>query len=691
MKEFVFEIGTEEIPARMLNRAAKDIANGISTALAEAHLQSEPLHSLAAPRQIIVYSAAVQAMQEDREEILMGPPVRIAYAADGAPTKALKGFLRKNADIKMDDLYRVEQPKGEVVAAKRFVRGDSAESILAQAIPNVLASLHFAKSMRWGAGDTLFVRPVRSLAALFGTDVISFHFAGVDSSNTSFGHRFHGSKSFEFKSLHELLQKKSDNHIVSSHQDRKKTISEQIDRHLAEIKGELVSDDALLSEVADLVECPYVVLGEFDREFLAIPREVLVSSLRVHQKSFCVEDESGQLMPFFLSIASVPSDPAGLIKKGNEWVLRARLWDAKFFWQSDLKKELSQLRLKLEHLMFQNELGSYLAKTERMVALAQLEADDMSWSAERIECLKFAVSHAKTDLVSELVFEFPELQGVIGGLLLREQGQPEPVWKAVYDHYLPLSTDDDLPQLQEGGLLALVDKIDTLVGCFSIGLIPTGTKDPYALRRAAQGAIRILMEMDLPLSLDTLVSRSIKIYGADQSPLHRQIMDFFCDRIRHLLKRRGFDHDLVEATLVVGYDRVDQVLARAQAIKAQQSRADFRSLSLNLKRMRNVIADEQSDLPVFDSAKLVEAAELELWREFSTLQPEIESSCLSADYSKAMNLMTQLAAPVDVYFSPGGVYVNVDDIAIRRNRKAMMRDMLLTLGLVGDLSQLEAK
>jgi len=418
----------------------------------------------------------------------------------------------------------------------------------------------------------------------------------------------------------------------------------------------------LLDEVADLVELPHVVLGAFDAKFLAIPKEVLVTSMRDHQKSFCVQDEAGALMPWFMALASVAGDPKGLIRKGNEWVLNARLWDAKFFWESDGKKDFDALRGKLKNLVFQTKIGSYFEKTERLGELAGKMVDELAgvnWIGNLDRDLTVAAARAcKTDLVSDLVFEFPELQGITGGLLLRAAGRPEALASAVYEHYLPNTMEGPLPATKMGALVSLADKLDTLVGCFAVGLMPTGNKDPYALRRAAQGIVRLLVEHELPLPLARLLDWSIANYaGLPAAPgLRADLEGFFGDRMRYYLKREGFEHDLVEAVLATDTDRVDQTLKRARA---------------------------------FDESLLSEAPEVALWRAYATLRPEIEAAGSARDYNRAMDLMNALAEPVAAYFDTGGVFVNVEDARVRLNRKSMIRQIGETLGLVADIGRLE--
>ncbi|PIE89508.1 MAG: glycine--tRNA ligase subunit beta [Acidobacteria bacterium] len=693
MAELLIEIGIEEVPARMLARAVRELADGIKKTLSQADIKFEDLQASGAPRQLLIYAADVQEKQQDREETVMGPPVRIAFDADGNPTRALQGFLKKNTALKQEDLKRVSQPKGEILAGTVFVKGKKTKDILAEAVPGLLARLSFPKKMKWGSGDAQFVRPVRNILALFGGKVIPFEFAGVQSGNVTFGHRFHGKARFEVDSIESYLKLKEENAVIVSSEQRVAMIKEQIDRHLKRVGGKLVEDPGLMRELPELVEVPYVVCGEFNPEFLEIPREILITSLREHQKSFCVEDESGQLMPYFLSVASTVQDDKGLIKKGNEWVLKARLWDAHFFWGSDRKKDFETMRAKLKNLVFQVKIGDYYQKTERIEKIASSVADHLGLQQDQKD-IRYAARHCKTDLFSELVFEFPELQGVVGGLLLEEKGKSETIYKGVYEHYLPMSMEDDMPTETSSSIVSIADKMDTLVGCFAVGLKPTGTKDPYALRRAAQGVIRVLMERDLPLKLSDLLNCVLSAYEGtlaipEETP--QEIEDFMIDRMRYILKRKGYSYDLVEAVLAADSERIDLLIPRADAVKTQVDRGNFISLFRNLKRMKNVIQDEEDRLVELDESLFEDPIEKELWSLFTELQTTITDAIDHCAYNDAMDAMAGLVDPVEAYFSPDGVFVNAEDEKVRLNRKAMLKIMRDTLGLVADLTCLEVK
>lgn len=694
MAELLLEIGTEEIPARMMQKAAQDLKTALGKFLDDSLLSYENLQASCAPRQVVISCDRLDLRQEDRTEWVFGPPVRIAYDKEGQPSKALQGFLRKNPLIDASQLVHKTQPKGDVVAAEVSITGRETKDLLGEALPDMLNRMHFAKNMRWGGLSTRFVRPVRSILAILGEEVIPFEFGGVTAGRTSFGHRVFGNSGFEVSSIAQFHQKKSDNRVINQHAARRETIEAQINGYLETIGGQLVEDEKLLREVADLVECPYVVCGHFDEKFLEIPREVLVTSIREHQKSFCVENPDGTLRPYFLSIASVPHDKKGLVKKGNEWVLNARLWDAKFFWEADLKKDFDQLRLKLKDLMFIQQIGSYYQKSERLGQLCGWMANTLGWSEADTRDVTRAGVLAKADLVSDLVFEFPELQGVTGGLLLKASGASENLWKAVYDHYLPVSMDGELPETHAGALVALADKLDTLVGCFAAGLIPTGSKDPYALRRAAQGVVQILVDKEIPIALSDLLDQAIAAYDQSLSPaadLKQTLESFFEDRLRYFLKLRKFDHALINGVLATDTQRIDQALRRANAVAKQQEKEDFRNLALNLKRIHNILADEKDQLPAFSKDLLKEAVEHDLWHEFQKVKPMIEEAVTKRDYNHAMDVMSGLAEPVDAYFGTSGVYINTDDTALRLNRKSMLNEIRQVLGLVADISCLAPK
>jgi glycyl-tRNA synthetase beta chain len=691
--EFLFELGTEEIPARMLRTAATDLSTAIERSLREAGVGFAGLELAYAPRQITLWSSHVEPRQADRREWVTGPPVAVAYLPDGSPAPALLAFLRKNPDLRQDQLQRRSEAKGEVLVAERCLSGEASATLLTRFLPAALAGLRFAKSMRWGQGDVVFVRPVHSLLALLGGEVLPFSFAGISSDRYSFGLRGRSSR-FAVADCASYFRLKRENGIVIDHQERRTLIESQMKAHASSLGGHVVPDEELLEQVTDLVECPYVVLGSFEEAFLEIPREVLVTSLREHQKSFCLQDESGRLMPHFMAFANAPGDGMGLIRKGNEWVLRARLWDARFFWDSDRKKDLPSLREKLAQLSFQRQLGSYLEKVERMEQFAERLAERLAergglTEVER-EALLQATHHAKTDLMSELVFEFPELQGMAGGLLLRAAGSAEPIAAAVYEHYLPNSSDGPLPATLPGALLSLLDKLDTLVGCFSIGLAPTGTKDPFALRRAALGVVRILMARSLPLSLAELVSWALAGFPQAGEETAGQVLDFLRERTRFVLRSAGFDHFQVEAVLAVDADRVDLTLPRLRALSRQMEKANFRALTLNLKRMKNAVADEVAKLSTFQPQLLQEEPERVLWQQFGMVRSRIEGALLSQQYDQAMDAMAELAQPVETYFSREGVFVNVPADELRLNRKAMLHAMVQTLLSIADFTLLEA-
>ncbi len=742
MAELLLEIGTEEIPARMLAKAVGDLKQAVEKLLREAGLAFDPLEAHAAPRQLLVYGFSVAPGQEDREETVMGPPVRIAYDAEGRPTRALEGFLKNNSDLSLETLFRVEQKKGEVVAGKRIVEGRSTSALLAEALPAILTAMHFPKTMRWGACRTRFVRPVRNLLALLDGEVIPFAFGDCLSGNSSFSHRLFDPKTFTVRTIKEYLELKKAGGIVVSHEERRTLIMRQIKAHLQSVGGRLVPDEALLREVTDLVETPHVVLGAFDSGFLKIPKEVLITSLRDHQKSFAIQNEGGELLPHFLSIANMPmiGDPKGLIKKGNEWVLNARLYDAKFFWESDLKKDFEKQREKLENLMFQAKIGSYRAKTERIAALTETMATYLHFKPKECETLAFASRHCKTDLVSEMVFEFPELQGITGGLLLKARGREPEVYRAIYDHYLPQSMDDELPRDRNGALISIADKLDTLTGFWAIDEKPTGSKDPYALRRAALGVIRLALSNGLRVHLDRLVDAQLLrhqitptdekeaallsellgevakhgVFGAavrtvidriDDAPgwlskivehkpdVSDDLLSFFHDRLKVHLRDEGMRHDVIDACLAMpGNDDITLLTRRAQALGDFLKTEEGENLVQGFKRANNILSQaEEKDGVSYefgaDKKFAEDPSEEALFDALQEARPQIDKAMEAEDFAAAMTAMAGLRGPIDAFFE--AVQVNAESEIVRRNRLNLLSTIRSTCLAVADLTRLE--
>ena len=642
---FLLEIGTEEIPDWM-----------IPAALESLRLQFEKLEIAhdsvtldATPRRLVLRAEGLPARQADSEERALGP-------AKSAPPKAVAGFARKHG-VAPEALTVESTPKGDYYTFVRTVAGRATLDILAETLGGIILQIGFPKTMYWtGKGGPRFIRPIRWIVALLGDDVVPFELAGVRSGAVTSGHRRLGARAIAV-TIADYAERLRENYVILKAEERRNKIHK-------ELAGVRVKPDAALVEtLVYLTEHPTPIVGSFDAEFLALPEEVLVTVMRHHQKYFSVEDEHGKLAPQFVAVMNIPSDPEGFVRSGNERVLRARFNDARFFWQTDQKKSLAARLPDLAHVTFQAKLGSYLEKTERVKALVSTLGGD----AHAVR----AAELAKCDLTTELVKEFTELQGVVGGLYARAQGEPEPVWQAIYDHYKPESMEDAIPRNRTGQIVALADKLDTLRGCFGVGLIPTGSRDPFALRRAAQGVVKILVEGKIDIDLAPLVDD-----GTDGA---KALAEFLQDRIRYYFKEvRGFLYDEVNAATAAGWSNLVDLEARLIRIRDLRSSPDFEPLAASFKRIRNIL-DQQKftgvNATAIDEKLLQDGPERDLYDEYRRIagQP-IES------------VVSQLRPKVDLFFDK--VLVNAPEDDVRRNRLMLLGTLLLEFSNIADFSEI---
>ncbi|HXI02268.1 MAG TPA: glycine--tRNA ligase subunit beta, partial [Candidatus Saccharimonadales bacterium] len=506
---FLLEVGCEEIPAPMIPGALEDLASGLAEALGPLAAGAETFTGFGGPRRLTALLRKVLRREEDREEIVHGPPRSAAFDAGGRPTKAAEGFARKHG-VAVNDLAIVTTPKGEVVAARRHVEGRTAAGILSGAVPEVLRRMRFRKTMRWGDQGFLFVRPVHWILALFDGEVVPFEFMGARSGRTTLGHRFLGPGPHEIPdagSYEEILSAKGA--VVARHAERRKRILEAANRAASEAGGRLRSDEALVDELTFLTEHPAIIAGAFPEVFLELPEPVLMTAMRHHQKYLTIEGPDGRLRNAFVGVLGTEPDAEGLIRRGNEWVLKARLADARFFFREDQKLPLADRVPALSGVTFHAHLGSYADKSGRLGSLVDLLARATGTEKTESAALMDAARLCKTDLTTGMVGEFPELQGVVGGIYARMQGHDEICARAIEEHYRPSGAGEPIPSPGAPSLLALADKIDTLAVCFSAGLIPKGSADPYALRRAALGVLRILIENGMRLDLGPVLQAAL--------------------------------------------------------------------------------------------------------------------------------------------------------------------------------------
>jgi glycyl-tRNA synthetase beta chain len=638
---FLLEIGTEEIPDWMIPGALENLR----LLFEKLEIPHESVAVDATPRRLVLRAEGLAERQVDSEERVLGP-------AKSAPAQALAGFARKQG-INPEDLAVETTAKGEYYCFTRKVAGRATKDILAEALPGLILQINFPKTMYWTAkGGPRFIRPIRWMVALLGEEIVPFSIAGVDSGALTSGHSRLGAREIAITTA-DYEQRLRDHYVILSAEQRREKIRK-------ELEGVRIKPDAaLLETLVYITEYPTAITGSFDAQFLELPEEVLVTVMRHHQKYFSVEDEHGKLAPQFVAVMNIPADPEGFVRRGNERVLRARFNDARFFWETDRKKTLAGRKPDLAHVTFQAKLGTYLEKTERVVELVkELGGDaDAARAAELLKC----------DLTTELVKEFTELQGVVGGLYARADGESEAVWQAVYDHYKPESMDDAIPRGRTGQLVSLADKLDTLRGCFRVGMIPSGSRDPFALRRAAQGVVRILVEGKLELKLQDFLDGN------------QELMAFFADRVRFYFKdHRGFAYDEVNAVMKRGRDRWDLKDLEASLIHIQKIRPtpDFGPVAASAKRISNILdqANFSEDVGLRPDL-LEEGPEKDLYDEYLIIRGQpIE------------NVISRLRPKIDSFFDK--VLVNVPQPDVRQNRLTLLYWLWQEFYRVADFSEI---
>ena len=700
MAEFLLEIGLEEVPARMLAGAEAELLRRLTALLARERLVAGEVvaGSYSTPRRLAVLIQGVLAQQEDVAEEVMGPAVKIAFprGREAEPGPAALAFAKKSG-VEVSALRIVETPKGEYVAATQTKPGRAAADLLAAELPKELAGIYWAKNMYWRAGKPeRFVRPVRWMVALLGGEVVPVSFGGRTAARETCGHRvLFGAQTIRVESPGTYAQQLKAAFVLANVEERRHVIRKALDKVCRTLEGARWREDhALVDKMTHLTEWPSVIAGGFEAEFLALPEEVLVTVMRDHQNYFAVEDGAGKLMPHFLAVLNTATDAAGeaVIRHGNERVLRARFSDARFFWEFDQRVPLEQRVELLENVTFQKDLGSYALKSVRVANVSEALAGLVVGRGGVVDenGLATAARLAKTDLTTELVKEFTELQGQIGGLYARAQGVSASAAAAIYDQYLPVSMEDRIPRTVEGQLLSLADKADTIAGMFGLGMEPTGSKDPFALRRAANGVVKILAESSLPLGLEDVIAASL---ATDEVavPIVARLRGFFLERVEFYLREaKGQAYDVVKAVLAVGTHDVRDAVARAEAVTSVRGGEDFAAVSAAFKRMRNILAQAAekgiASRETVDGALLMHASEHELWVKAQTLEPEVRALRGAREYVRALEQTATLRPEVDAFFN--AVMVMDPDDRVRGNRLALLERVLGDFGGIAEFSEI---
>jgi len=701
MAEFILEIGTEEMPARFVPRLAAELKDVFAKQLDEAMVENGGVETYATPRRIIAYVSSLADAQRQEEETVTGPPTRIAYDDDGNLTKAGQGFA-KTQGVNEDALFKMETGKGEYLAAKKVVGGGKTVDILPGICLNSIESLSFPKKMRWGGYDYAFGRPIRWLLALLDNVVVEFSIENLTAGRETCGHRVMGPGPFMVDSASEyFVLAKDDCKIVIDPEDRKKIIVAEGNRLARELGGEIVWTDALLEEVANLVEFPKPIIGDIDRLYLELPREVLLTSMQSHQKSFGVQGPDGKLMPHFLTTLNIEPLDVALVKKGWERVLKARLEDARFFWEADCKIDFNVWLDKLEKVVFLGPLGSVGDKSRRIETLCGKLAEALGQSKGILpgEYEKYATAgrFAKADLVSDMVTEFDSLQGKMGGIYAERAGKGDIVAKGVYEQYLPAGPDSPVPSSLAGALVSISDKIDTLTGCFGLGKVPTGANDPYALRRCALGVSRIVMEHGLNIDLEVLLSWSREAYKdvkwkVDQDEAHGKLMDFFGQRLRALFTGQGFKTRVVDAALGAGFNDIRTLKARLEALGAFSKENDFEQAMLTFKRAANIIRKQGDEAGKtltgnYDPELFEGEHEVAFGIKLEEMAPRFDDLWENDDFAGLLGLLRELRPSVDGFFD--NVMVMCDDKDVCLNRLNLLKALVDRLGRLADFNALQ--
>jgi glycyl-tRNA synthetase beta chain len=703
--DFLFEIGCEEIPAGMIANASGELeaileryfsTNGLLTSSAG----EKRIETFGAPRRLVAMARNILLRQEDVVREITGPPKSVAFDQVGEPTRAAMSFAEKQG-IPISRLKIVATPKGEYLAATQVVKGRPAAEILAEILPEAIREIGWPRSMYWTGKDSpRFIRPIRWIVAMLDGEVIPFQFAGVQSGDWTEGHRFLGQEKIRLRGTLDYEPKLQKNFVMCRPAARREKIETEV-RALAHRKNLRAHEDkALLELVTYLNEFPAVIAGDFDPAFLSLPQEILITVMRDHQKYFALESRSGEVAPHFLAVINLPKDPKGLVRAGHERVLRARFADAQFFWKSDQKCRLAAYLPKLSAVTYESRLGSYRDKVERMRALARWLAEQ--WFSGGISEADVAGSDraaelAKCDLVTEMVREFTELQGIVGGLYAAAQSEPEGIALAIYDHYKPAGLHDPIPRNLTGCCVALADKLDSLVACFAIGAVPTGSSDPFALRRAALGVVKILLERKLPLSISAAVSAAAKglrelapkisISGAAE----KQVLEFVIERARYILReRQGYAYDEINAAFAAGADDLVDAAERVAAVRAIRHTKNFGPLAASFKRIRNILeksagAGDKGQLTV-KAELLKEPAERDLFNAAQQIGEEATRKKKSKKYREALETISGLRPAVDQFFDK--VLVMVEEPNLRKNRIALLGSLLREFSTIADFSEL---
>ncbi len=689
-KDFVLEIGTEEIPARFMGPAISQLEELVHSWLRDNRLPGEGVAAYGTPRRLVVYITGLAENQEEFSEEVKGPARKAAFDADGNPTKAAEGFARGQG-VGVSDLIVKETPNGEYVFAVKKQTGNEIIQLLPGFCTGIISGLSFPKPMRWGDKEMRFARPIRWLLSLFGSEVIPFEMDGLPSGRITYGHRFLSKGPVSIDNASEYFDRLRDEHVIVNHIERKNLIWNQVTSLAAREGGEVVPDDELLEEVTQLLEYPTALCGSFSEAYLRLPREVLITPMREHQRYFPVVGPGGKLLAKFITLRNGTEAFLDIVRVGNEKVLRARLADAEFFFEEDLKVSLQDNVERLKKIVFHESLGTVYEKVERIVVLAKYLAGETEVKdSETLDDIKQAAYLSKADLVTNMVYEFPELQGIMGKEYALRGGEKKAVADAIFEHYLPRFSGDVLPETVAGRMISIADKIDSIVGCFAAGIQPTGSQDPYALRRQALGICYTALDAKLNFPLAGLIEEAYRNYtGKIKAKLSSEetkgeVQDFFQQRLKNIFTDKGFSYDVVDAVLASGYDRFNDTLLRVEALANLRNQDIFSKLLTAYTRVANLAKNAIHD--DIDPQLFAEEVEGNLFNEFIKAKDEMQIYLNEGQYRQFLQRFALLQQYIDSFFEK--VMVMVDDEKVKTNRLALLRNIADLTRPVADLTKI---
>lgn len=685
MNNLLLEIGTEEIPARFLPDAIAQLRDKSSELFNSNALEFSEIKTYATPRRLVLIAKGLPAFQKDTVKEITGPPAKVAFDPDGNPTKAATGFANSQG-INVSELKIKKTEKGEYVVAEIRQKGEETKTILPDLLKRLILSLHFPKSMRWGSGNLKFVRPIHWILALYSNEIVPLEIDGIRSGNITKGHRFLSPASFVIKEINSYINLLENNYVKVDQDERRRIIREGLARLANSVDGKVIEDEELVETVTYLVEYPTPVLCEFQYEYLRLPKELLITVMKGHQKYFAIEDNDGQLKNHFIVISNTKEANSEMVKKGAERVIRARFEDAAFYYEEDLKRSLSSRIEDLKRVTFHERLGSLFDKTNRIVRLASVLSERLF--PEKKLLIERTAWLSKTDLLTGVVREFPELQGLMGKYYAIKDNEDSEVAEALFEQYLPAHSGGRLPSTDTGSILSLSDKMDNIVSFFDLGLNPTGSEDPFALRRQAIGIISILLDRGYKISLEEIVNlalEGLEIEADKKAILTRDVLNFFTQRISPLLESKGIEQDVIDSViLIAGSIPLSEMMKRIEAIEAFKDAGLYKQFLLSIKRIRNIIPE--IELPGIKHDLLIEPAEKTLYSDLMNIKPLVNDLMRQNKFFATLELFSTMVESIDRFFD--SVLVMDKNEEIRLNRLSLLKEIWLLVSSLADISKL---